>query len=115
MNRLTSILACLPLLAGCDPRNAKVLGAAPAGTSMAVATVARSAGKAIVVSGTMIQKCPVAGCWFVLRDESGTIKVDTKSANFVVLDVPLQTRVTVAGSLVTNEQEQVIEATGIRF
>jgi len=44
----------------------------------------------VVLHGRMTQKCPVAGCWFMLHDETGTIKVDTKNAGFVVVDIPLQ-------------------------
>lgn len=63
----------------------------------------------------MTKKCPVAGCWFMLHDESGTIKVDTKNAGFVVVDVPLNSRITVAGRLATNGAERVIDATGLRY
>jgi uncharacterized protein YdeI (BOF family) len=70
---------------------------------------------AVVVSGEMVEKCPVAGCWFQLRDSSGTIKVDTKNAGFVVLDVPLHSMVTVAGRVKRTEDETQIEASGVRY
>jgi hypothetical protein len=63
----------------------------------------------------MIEKCPEAGCWFVLRDESGAIKVDTKDAGFVVVGVPLQVSLTVAGRLTTNGTERMLAATGLRY
>ena len=63
----------------------------------------------------MIEKCPVAGCWFRLRDQTGTIKVDTKAASFVVVDVPLQQTMTVAGKVATEGNEVVLEATGLRY
>jgi hypothetical protein len=63
-----------------------------------------------VVAGEVVEKCPVAGCWFDLRDESGTIRVDTKNAGFVVLDVPLHTRMTVAGRVRTKGEEPQLEA-----
>ena len=69
----------------------------------------------VTVDGVMIEKCPVAGCWFRLRDGTGVIKVDTKSAGFVVVDVPLKSRVTVAGRVLVEGDEIVIEATGVRF
>ena len=63
----------------------------------------------------MAKKCPVAGCWFMLQDKTGTIKVDTKNAGFVVVDVPLNTALTVAGRVVTNGNERLIEASGVRY
>ena len=63
----------------------------------------------------MIEKCPVAGCWFRLRDVSGSIKVDTKLAGFVVVNVPLETKMTVAGKIVAEGDDVAIEATGIRY
>jgi hypothetical protein len=52
----------------------------------------------------------------MLRDESGVIKVDTKDAGFVVVDVPLQMSVTVAGRVGTNSVgERLLKATGLRY
>jgi uncharacterized protein YdeI (BOF family) len=62
----------------------------------------------------MIEKCPVAGCWFVLRDKTGTVRVDTKAAGFVVTEVPLNTELTVQGTLVKGVQPS-FAAKGIRF
>lgn len=63
----------------------------------------------------MFEKCPVAGCWFRLRDRTGTIKVDTKAAGFVVVKVPLATTVTVSGKVVADGDEVMIEAAGVRY
>ena len=63
----------------------------------------------------MIEKCPVAGCWLRVQDRTGTIKVDTKSAGFVVVNVPLESKVTVAGKIVMEGDETVIEAEGLRY
>jgi uncharacterized protein YdeI (BOF family) len=63
----------------------------------------------------MIEKCPTAGCWFRLRDGTGVIKVDTKSAGFVVVNVPVDQKMTVAGKVVADGDEVVVEATGISF
>ncbi len=52
----------------------------------------------------------------MLRDESGVIKVDTKDAGFVVVDVPLQVSVTVAGRVETNSAgDGMLKATGLRY
>jgi uncharacterized protein YdeI (BOF family) len=68
----------------------------------------------VVLRGEMIDKCPVAGCWFMLRDKTGIVRVDTKAAGFVVSDVPLHTTLTVAGKVVSGTQPS-LAATGIRF
>ena len=86
-------------------------------TAFANVTLARqtNANASLVLRGSLTEKCPVAGCWFVLQDAGGTIKVDTKNAGFVVVDVPLRSTVTVAGRVVTNGSERFIDATGLRY
>jgi len=69
----------------------------------------------VTVAGVLIEKCPVAGCWFRLRDSTGVIKVDTKPAGFVVVNVPLESKVTVAGKVVAEGDDVIIEATGVRY
>src|SRR5947208_1024114 len=91
------------LVFGCAKREPIVLGSAPLGHSTTVASARdTSVSTPVTLRGTMVEKCPVAGCWFNLRDDTGLIKVDTKAANFVVLNVPLQTTVLVSGRLTTN-------------
>jgi uncharacterized protein YdeI (BOF family) len=105
------------LFTGCLDRKPKILGTEFDGNGVPVATARRSdAGSRLIVRGTMTEKCPEAGCWFMLRDESGVIKVDTKDAGFVVVDVPLQMSVTVAGRVGTNSVgERLLKATGLRY
>ena len=69
----------------------------------------------VTINGVMVEKCPLAGCWLKVQDPSGIIKVDTKSAGFVVVNVPLETKVTVSGKIVTDGDEPLIEATGLRY
>jgi uncharacterized protein YdeI (BOF family) len=110
-------LACfLALLPGCLERKPKSLGAAFDGKVVPVSSARSGAAPSpVVVHGTMIEKCPEAGCWFVLRDGSGAIKVDTKDAGFVMVDVPLQVSLTVAGRVTTNGTERILAATGLRY
>ena len=92
------------------------MGKAPKGELRTVLSV--NAGETppeVTLHGVMIEKCPVAGCWFRLRDRTGVIKVDTKSAGFVVVKVPLETPLTVAGKVAMDGDQIVIEATGIRY
>ncbi|HEV2472802.1 MAG TPA: hypothetical protein VGS41_09070, partial [Chthonomonadales bacterium] len=74
----------------------------------------RRSGGAVLVSGEMIEKCPIAGCWFMLKDHTGVLRVDTKAAGFVVADLPLHTEITACGAM-AGSGEPELHATGIRF
>jgi uncharacterized protein YdeI (BOF family) len=109
-------LVCLLLTAGCHRTAGTVLGKAPEGELRTILSVkAGDTPPQVTLSGVMIEKCPVAGCWFRLRDGTGVIKVDTKLAGFVVVDLPLETKLTVAGKVVADGNEVAIEATGLRY
>ncbi len=109
------VLVC-GLAAACSRPTGKVRGVAPRGEPHTVLAVqAGDAPTLLTVRGRMIEKCPVAGCWFRLDDETGIIKVDTKSAGFVVTDIPLNTLLTVGGKIGHEGQETIIEATGLRY
>jgi len=102
--------------AGCHQPKGRVLGKAPGTEPRTILAVrAGDTPPQVTLSGVMIEKCPIAGCWFKLRDATGVIKVDTKSAGFVVVDVPLETRLTVAGKIVKEGNETSLEATGVRY
>ena len=110
------LLLAAVVLTGCFDRGPKTLGKMSEGTPVSIASLEKTAPESpVLVHGTMTKKCPVAGCWLILHDESGSIKVDTKNAGFVVVDVPLNTTMTVAGRVVTNGPERLIDAAGIRY
>ena len=112
----TSLCAALLLVTGCTRVGSTVFGIAPQAQPVAIAAANTLPDNVpVVVSGKMTEKCPVAGCWFIVRDQSGTIKVDTKVAGFVVSKVPLQTAMVVSGIIRTNDSQRVIEAAGLRF
>jgi uncharacterized protein YdeI (BOF family) len=100
---------------GCGQKG-KVLGKAPQDPlSTVLAIYAGDAPACLTLEGTMVEKCPQAGCWFRIDDGTGVIKVDTKGAGFVVSSVPLNTKVKVAGKLQHIEDDVQIEATGISY
>jgi uncharacterized protein YdeI (BOF family) len=109
------ILICL-LFAGCSRSHGTVLGKAPEGKSQTILAVRDgTTPPEVVLSGVMIEKCPTAGCWFRLKDSTGVLKVDTKNAGFVVVDVPLESTVVVAGKVVADGNDVQLEATGVRY
>ena len=111
-----ALLLCGLLAAGCRKQQGSILGKAPRGEPHSILAVkAGNTPPQVTVTGAMIEKCPIAGCWFRLRDNTGVIKVDTKSAGFVVVNVPLESRVTVAGKVIINGDDVMLEATGIRY
>jgi uncharacterized protein YdeI (BOF family) len=67
-----------------------------------------------LLTGTMIEKCPTAGCWFMLKDSTGVVRVDTKSAGFTVTDVAVNSKVTVRGA-VKSGSERIVVASGLRY
>ena len=104
------------LAAGCGKASGKLKGVAPKGAPLSVLAVhAGDTPTAVTLRGTLVEKCPVAGCWFRLLDDTGVIKVDTKSAGFVVTEIPLTTVVTVGGRVSHEGDETIIEATGLQY
>jgi uncharacterized protein YdeI (BOF family) len=113
---LFALAGLLFLIAGCGKAPQTILGVQPAAASTATVKELASAPKSqkVTLQGEMIEKCPVAGCWFILRDKTGTVRVDTKAAGFVVSDVPLHTNVTVSGA-VTPGTQPGLSATGLSY
>ncbi len=104
------------LTTGCQRQHERILGKKPGGEPRTILAVrAGDTPPRVTLSGTMVEKCPVAGCWFRLRDSTGTIKVDTKSAGFVVVNVPLETKMMVTGNISSSSDEVVLEATGLSY
>lgn len=117
MQRLTFQLVVFLALGvvGCHPKE-RVLGKLSGDRPSTILAVnAGDAPTKVLLQGTMIDKCPQAGCWFHLDDGTGVIKVDTKDAGFVVTDVPLNSKVKVAGSLRQEGDEVQVRATGVAY
>ena len=100
---------------GCRHAEQHILGNAITNTAtVSVQNLKSATGKSVLVKGVMIEKCPVAGCWFKLRDHTGVVRVDTKAAGFVVTNVPLNTELSVAGKIVAGDPVSVA-ATGVSY
>jgi len=106
----------LSLAAGCHKVSGTILGKAPKGQVRTILAIrAGDTPPQVTISGVMVEKCPTAGCWLRVKDDTGLIKVDTKAAGFTVVNVPLETKVTVAGKIVMEGDEPLLEATGLTY
>lgn len=113
---LFALALAVTCFCGCKGEKGKVLGKAPSGKAYNVVAVrAGDTPGTVTLHGAIVEKCPVAGCWFYLQDATGTIKVDTKVAGFVVVDLPLQTEVTVSGKVVNENDDVSVQAAGLRY
>ncbi len=116
MKRSLLLVLVSVLLLGCHRQPGTILGKMPSGDVRTILAVrAGDTPPQVTIAGNMVEKCPVAGCWFRIQDKTGTIKVDTKAAGFVVVDVPLEAKMTVAGKITDTGDEVIIEASGIRY
>ncbi len=121
MLRIVAVSCCALGLAvslsGCGQPQASVLGKPSAPVVVSPVAKAKQARPAtlVTVTGTMTEKCPTAGCWFILHDATGTIKVDTKAAGFTVVDVPMQSTVTATGKVVPDGSDRKIAATSVSY
>jgi uncharacterized protein YdeI (BOF family) len=111
----------LALVLGCGGPRSEIRGKTPAGTVSTAVVLRQAAARApVTVHGTMVEKCPVAGCWFILQDATGRVRIDLKNAGFVVTDVSLGRDVTVSGTLrrangSSGSADPEVVATGARF
>jgi uncharacterized protein YdeI (BOF family) len=104
------------LLTGCSKPRGTILGKAPKGDPSTILSIrAGDTPPQVTITGVMVEKCPVAGCWLKLQDTTGTIMVDTKAAGFVVVNVPLESKVKVGGKIVTEGDEVLLEASGLQY
>jgi len=109
------LLGALLLTAGCGVRQQNHLGAAVDAMHLATVKGMERASGTVTLRGTMVEKCPVAACWFRLKDATGVAKVDVKAANFTVTDVPLGATVTVTGKPEAKGDEPYLAATGLTY
>ena len=100
----------------CRQQNATIFGR-PAEQRVSTVAAVREAASSqnVTLSGVMIEKCPIAGCWFRLRDTTGIIWADTKSAGFAVVNVPLAAKVIVSGKIVADGADITLDAAGLRY
>lgn len=105
------------VLVGCAQPTPTLLGTDP-GTAQPIPVQGLLSEKhttSLVVKGTLIEKCPTAGCWFRLKDDTGVVRVDLKETGFTVTDVPLGTTITVLGKVQRETGDTQLNALGLRY
>ncbi len=45
---------------------------------------ADNVGETVHIEGTIVKECPHTGCWAVVRDDTGEIRIDTKKGQFAL-------------------------------
>ena len=87
--RLIGILLAVAVLVGggwymLRPQKLHLGKAGETGVSVMSTTDAAKAalGTQVAVQGTISKECPTAGCWAVIKDAAGDLRVDTKKGGF---------------------------------
>src|SRR5580693_7915809 len=111
---LATVLVSVCILAGCDLSQPAILGHRPDNGAVAKIASIKASLTPQTIEGTMIDKCPIAGCWFHVKDQTGVIKVDTKNAGFVVAQVPINAHVVVTG-IVKPDDTSTLAASGMTY
>lgn len=60
-------------------------------------------GHQVAIEGTIVKECPHTGCWAVIEDSSGQIRIDTKAGGFAL---PLHregSKVRIVGKVIEKE------------
>lgn len=108
----------LLMLAGCQSAPQHTLGKPDAdakAASVGSLMTASVPSSPVLVRGTLVEKCPVTGCWFKLRDKSGTIKIDLRASGATAAEIGLGAEVTVTGKPTRAADEAVVEASGVTY
>jgi hypothetical protein len=61
------------------------------------------AGRTVQIEGTIAEECPHTGCWAVIQDDTGRIRIDTNKGGFAL---PLNregSKIRVVGTLEVKE------------
>ena len=113
----TAALITLVFLAGCRVPESLLLGVAPLETPQSTvrAMLTEKHTAPLRLQGTIVEKCPVSGCWFRLKDDSGTVLVDLKPAGLTAAEIPVGTKVMAVGTVQREGDVLRLRATGIRY
>lgn len=93
MNKLiTPIIIVALLVAGiwyvARPQEPASGGATAAFTDEAVTPIAQITreqdGQSVTIEGAIEQVCPTTGCWAIVKDDTGQIRIDTQAGGFTL-------------------------------
>lgn len=101
------------LLIGCGKPESQLLGKELTDATYSSVATLKTTTVPVLLTGTVAEKCPTAGCWFRLKDDTGIVKVQLANAGFTITDVPQGAPVKVFGSY--DKESGEVEATGLRW
>ncbi|MHB8997225.1 MAG: OB-fold nucleic acid binding domain-containing protein [Armatimonadota bacterium] len=93
MNKLVTPIIIVALLAAgiwyvARPQERASGGATAAFTEQAVTPIGQitkeQAGQDVTIEGTIEKECPSTGCWAIVKDDSGQIRIDTQAGGFTL-------------------------------
>ena len=83
----------------------------PVGAELATVAIgdldASRVGQQVAIEGTIDQECPTSGCWAVIKDDTGVIRIDTERGGF---SLPLHregSRVRIVGTVTKTDAGNV--------
>lgn len=93
MNKLITPILIVALLAAglwyvTRPQEPASGGAPTAFTEQAVTPIGQitkeQAGQDVTIEGTIEKECPSTGCWAIVKDDTGQIRIDTQAGGFTL-------------------------------
>jgi RecJ-like exonuclease len=85
----------------------QTLGGSPASETLQTTNIGTlnqdMAGQTVQIEGTIAEECPHTGCWAVIQDDTGRIRIDTNKGGFAL---PLNregSKIRVVGTLEVKE------------
>jgi RecJ-like exonuclease len=85
----------------------QTLGGSPASEALQTTNIGTlnqdMAGRTVQIEGTIAEECPHTGCWAVIQDDTGRIRIDTNKGGFAL---PLNregSKIRVVGTLEVKE------------
>ena len=74
-----------------------------------------SLGKTLAVEGEIVKQCPAAGCWFIVKDETGELFVDLNPAKLRLERKRVGQHATVTGRVTKQGGQFRLEARHVQF
>jgi RecJ-like exonuclease len=85
----------------------QTLGGSPASETLQTTNIGTlnqdMAGQTVQIEGTIAEECPHTGCWAVIQDDTGRIRIDTNKGGFALPLSREGSKIRVVGTLEVKE------------